>query len=107
MSKENVIKFFSEVEKNPELKAKYLNAMKESDDTLAKKLTELGNKSGFSFTDSELDAASFDLMDDAGGNSELDDEDMAKASGGTRRYRLVPGWCERNPKISCMTNRPL
>ena len=111
MSKENVKKFFAELEKNPELKSKYLDAMnayqKESDKVLTGKVIEIGNKAGFSFTDADLHDASAELMDNASGNTELNDEDMAKASGGWRKYRLADGWCERNPKISCMTNRPI
>ena len=58
MSQENVKKFFSEFEKNQELKNKFIDAMKdfnkESEKVVYSKIVELGTKSGFNFTETDL-----------------------------------------------------
>lgn len=97
MSKENVKRFFAEIEKNPELKAKYLDAIKEADKILAEKLIEIGNKAGFRFADSDLDDVCAELMDNANEDGEVSDADLMNVAGGYSRSRwyLTPGWRER------------
>ena len=103
MSQENVTKFFAEIEKNPSLKAKYVEAMKEyqkeSDKILAGKLIEVGKTSGFSFTDTDLHEAHTELMTNINENNELNDEDMAKVAGGFDfAYWAAQRGCPRPPR---------
>ncbi|OGV50509.1 MAG: hypothetical protein A2017_01345 [Lentisphaerae bacterium GWF2_44_16] len=104
MSKENVKMFFAELERNPELKAEYMKAIKEYDEILAGKLIEIGNKAGFSFTDSDFHDFHIELMNNE--NGELNDADLMKAAGGNRsRWYLTPGWRERQEQQRAAFNR--
>jgi len=86
MSKENVKKFFSEIEKDAELKEKYSDTMKafskESETIFEQKLMKLGKDAGFNFTADELFEAHKEIMDEAHENGELDLNDLKNAAGG-------------------------
>jgi len=86
MSKDNVKKFFEEIEKNPALKEKFLKSVKESHEEAQKKMTvtmvDFAKASGFTFAESDLRELNSDLMDSANSNGELSDNDLMKASGG-------------------------
>ena len=79
MSAENVKKFFDELDKNPELRRKFDNAMSTCDTTRAEivsaKLLELAKNAGFEYSENDLQKA----VDECG---ELSDADMEKVSGG-------------------------
>jgi len=83
MSKVNVKKFFEEIEKNPALKERFLGEMKDSDDV--KRLVSFAANAGFVFSKKDID----ELCDDERGNSELADEDIAKAAGGFGCQKLI------------------
>lgn len=86
MSKENVKKFFSEIEKDAALKGKYTEAMKaftkESETILEQKLIELGKDAGFSFSADELFEAHKEIMEEAHENGELDLNELKNVAGG-------------------------
>lgn len=86
MSKDNVKKFFTELEKNPQLKEKYAEAMKEyqkeSDKILADKLLDFARKSGFGFTEPDLHETHAELIDTINANDELNDMDLESVAGG-------------------------
>ena len=83
MSKETVKKFFEEIEKNPALKEKFLAGMKKSGS--AKGIIAFGESHGFKFTETDLNDLSDELLE----NSELQDEELAKASGGLCRLNGI------------------
>lgn len=87
MSKDNVKKFFEELEKNPALKEKFLNAVKENHEEarrqMAVKMVDFAKASGFSFAENDIMELQSDLMDSANNNGELSDADLMKAAGGT------------------------
>jgi len=76
MSKEAVKDFFEELERTPALKEKFLAGMKKSEGV--KGIVAFGESHGFKFTEKEVSDLSDELLE----NSELQDEELAKASGG-------------------------
>jgi len=86
MGQESITKFFEELEKNPELKAKYIEAMKEcpkeSDKILTGKIVEFGSRNGFLFTEQEFQEAQVSLQNKRNETGELSDSDMLKVAGG-------------------------
>jgi predicted ribosomally synthesized peptide with nif11-like leader len=86
MSRENVKKLFEEIEKNPQLKEKYLAAMreyqKESEKVLTGKMIEIGKSSGFSFTDADLHETRAEFLDALNSNNEMNDSDLESVVGG-------------------------
>jgi len=93
MSKENVKMFFAELEKNSELKAKYLNAIKEyqveSEKILAEKMISIASKAGFSFSNSDLNEVRSEFMDQVNGSGELKDGDLKAVAGGAVNPGMV------------------
>jgi len=84
MSKVNVKKFFEELEKNPELKAKYLGVLKNEKNPVAK-VIPFAKEKGFTFAESDLKEYCSELSDKSSMNSELSDEDLMKAAGGVKQ----------------------
>lgn len=86
MSKENVKKFFVEIEKNEVLKKKYLDSLKEcsaeSEKILGTKLIELARDTDFTFTVEDLHDVRTDIIDELNQNRELSDSDLQAAAGG-------------------------
>lgn len=88
MSKENVVKFYDEANKNDKLKAEFENLQNELQkteqvknfDSLAEKIVYIGKKYNFDFSKEELNSYLEDLK------SNLTDEDLLNISGG----RLSP-----------------
>lgn len=87
MSKENVKKFFEELEKNPVLKAKFQKSLIEGNEEMDNKkmsvqVIDFAKESGFSFAEKDLMALYAEFKDNANGNDELNDEDLRTAAGG-------------------------
>ena len=84
MSKENVKNLFAEIEKNLELKDKYLQLIQahqiETEKALDNKLVAFGKSAGFNFTAEEMIAASVELVKSE--KTELSNADLNKVSGG-------------------------
>lgn len=76
MSKEAVKRFFVELENNPALKEKFLEEIKKPGS--AEGIIAFGEVHGFKFSETDLNELSDELLE----NSELQDEALAKASGG-------------------------
>lgn len=88
MSKVNVKKFFEELEKNPELKAKYLGVLKNEKNPVAK-VIPFAKEKGFTFAESDLKEYCSELSDKSSMNSELSDEDLMKAAGGVKQIDMI------------------
>lgn len=84
MSRENVKKFFEELEKNEDLKKNFMDTMKEfTGKTNAEapvKMIKAAKDAGFPFTDGDLREFWNDLM--PGANGELSDGDLQAVVGG-------------------------
>ena len=83
MSKDNVKKFFEELEKNPVLKEKFLEALNDSGS--AESVISFGHVSGFKFTEKDLN----DFGDELFANAELKDEELSQASGGMSKINGI------------------
>lgn len=85
MSNENAKKFFYEIEKNPDLKKKFEEVMKDCHESTLKmfslKMNEVAQEAGFKCSVNDFN----DMMNES---SELSDDDMMKASGGY--WRVYP-----------------
>jgi len=92
MSKDNVKKFFEELEKNPVLKEKFLNTVKENHEKARRQMTvkmvDFAKASGFSFGENDILELQSDLMDQANNIGELNDADLMKAAGGFQSSQL-------------------
>jgi len=86
MSKDDVGKMFATIEKDSQLRKKYVEMMqaqrKDSEKALAEKLVEFGKTSGFAFSSDDLLAARAELIDQVNANRELSEKDLASVSGG-------------------------
>lgn len=93
MSKEKIKLFFKELEKNPELQAKFLEKMKdektESAADVTTKAIAFGKTAGFDFTEDELKEYSAELMDAMHENNELPDEEIKDAAGGFSKQAAI------------------
>ena len=88
MSKDNIKKFFEELEKNPELKEKYLGVLKDEKNPTVK-VIPFAKEQGFTFAESDLKEYCSELSDSSSMNSELSDEDLMKAAGGVRQVDMI------------------
>lgn len=88
MSKVNVKKFFEELEKNPELKEKYLGVVKKEKNPMGK-VIPFAKEQGFAFAESDLKEYCSELSDNSSMNSELSDEDLMKAAGGVKQVDMI------------------
>jgi len=86
MSKETVKKFFTKLESAPELKKAFTELLGQNQqapmDTLAEKICVFGKSAGFEFSKAELIAARAEFVENANGNRELSDDDLANVAGG-------------------------
>lgn len=104
MSKENIKLFLEEIDKNPELKARFLEMMREYQQQVAALLTDkiiaIGKEAGFNFTAIDLDGLRDELWNQFNGNSDLNDEELAKVSGGRINFLMEdPANIYRNKPI--------
>ena len=88
MSKENVKNFFEELEKNPELKEKYLGVVKNEKNPMVK-VIPFAKEQGFAFAESDLKEYCSEISDNSNMNSALSDEELMKASGGKSQSDMV------------------
>jgi len=96
LSKDNVKLMFGKMEKDANLQKKYAELMqihqKETENTLAGKLIELGKTSGFIFSQDDLLAARAEFMDQTNSNKELSDNDLVNVAGGQRGKLEIVGY---------------
>ena len=86
MSKDDVKKMFSKIEKDAGFQKNYFRIIqehqKEAENFMADRLIEFGKISGFSFTKDDLMAARAELVDKFNSNMELAEKDLASVAGG-------------------------
>ena len=88
MSNVNVKKFFEALEKNPELKEKYLGVVKNEKNPTVKVIS-FAKAQGFTFAESDLKEYCSECSDGSIMNSELSDEDLMKAAGGVKQIDMI------------------
>jgi len=86
MSKDMVKQMFGKMEKDAERQKKYADLMltyqRETEESMAEKLIELGKTASFAFSKDDLMAARAELMDKVNSNKELSDKDLFNVAGG-------------------------
>jgi len=86
MSRDDVRKMFATIEKDSQMRKKYVEMMqaqqKDAEKALAEKLVEFGKTSGFAFSSDDLLAARAELIDRLNANSELSEKDLTGVAGG-------------------------
>ena len=87
MSKDNVKRFFEELDKNSALNEKFISSMGDKMSQAA--IISFAASNGFSFSDDELKDYCTELSDNMNSNHALDDESLAQAAGGISKLSTV------------------
>ena len=82
MSKENVKKFFGDLEKNQELREKLNAVLEKAAEETSSKIVALANAGGYTFTESDLMEFNSDMIEQANSNGKLSENDLKQAAGG-------------------------